>query len=349
MLVRGSALCRLTADGSKTSPHHFPHLTRHLQSALPMRNAANGSSTARNLWRARAISLNARRSMATTATAVKPTETVKKAVKAKAAASPAPKTATKKAGSTTKAKSAAAAKKKKTTTTKTRKAAAKKPAAKKKKKVAAKKPAAKKRVKKELTPEQKLKVEVAHLRKVALREPVTPSSLSAFNLYVAQNSHKAQDLPTAQERLTAVAKSFKDLSPAELEHYNHLAAERTAAKRAEYKAWVESHTPDQIRLANNARRLLRKKLVNKRKSGHPARTEKLIDERVPKSPASAYIHFVTERFTSGDFKGIPVTEAAKLAANEWKALSAGEKQKYIDKSKAESERYRSAMEATAAA
>jgi len=109
-------------------------------------------------------------------------------------------------------------------------------------------------------------------------------------------------------------------------HYNHIANERTAARRAEYQAWIHSHTPDQIRVANNARAVLRRKLKGTLKATkYPAYTSKLVDDRAAKKPTSSFLVFLKERFASGDFKSINVVEAAKLIGNEWKALSANEK------------------------
>ncbi|KAF2856236.1 hypothetical protein T440DRAFT_383814, partial [Plenodomus tracheiphilus IPT5] len=336
MLARG-ALWRLTADGPKTTPHDFPQLARLAQRALPIRSASH-TSAARTLWRARAVALHARRSMATTAAAAKPTATVKKAVKAKAATTAASKTATKKTASATKARPRAAAKK-----TTAKKSTAKKAAPKKK--------AVAKRVKKPLTEEAKLKVEIAALRKTALKVPVSRASLSGYNAYIQEHSPKGSGHESAVIRgnIAALAKSFKELTPAEVEHYNHLAIQKTAAKRAEYKAWVESYTPDEIRLANNARRLLRKKLVNTRKGGRPSHTDPLVDERVPKKPSSAYVKFSADRFASGDFKGISIAESAKLIASEWKALRTDEKEKYKSSYAADRKRFDSVQPATAAA
>jgi hypothetical protein len=77
-------------------------------------------------------------------------------------------------------------------------------------------------------------------------------------------------------------------------------------------------------VANNARAQLRTKLAGRFKSS-PAHTARLVDERQPKRPASAYALFVTERFATGDFKGILVREAGKIIGAEWKSLSASEK------------------------
>jgi hypothetical protein len=52
---------------------------------------------------------------------------------------------------------------------------------------------------------------------------------------------------------------------------------------------------------------------------------RLVDDRQPKGMTTSFGAFFAERHLSGDFKGITVPESAKLAAEEWKALSEGEK------------------------
>ena len=143
MLARNT-LCRLAAEAPKTSPHDLRHPARVLRRSLSTRNASTRFA-ARALPRAYLSVLESRHSYAT-ASATKPTTTVKKAVKATAAAKkkPAPKT-----------KKAAA---------KTKTAAKKKPVAKKKKKPVVKKAAPKKRVKKVLTAEQQQKAKITSLK-----------------------------------------------------------------------------------------------------------------------------------------------------------------------------------------
>jgi hypothetical protein len=104
-------------------------------------------------------------------------------------------------------------------------------------------------------------------------------------------------------------------------HYNHLANQQTAAKLAEYNAWIRTHTPAQIYAANLARTQLRKMLIR----GTPRYTTKLKDDRQAKRPSGTYTIFVTERWGSGDLKGIATADASKIIAQEWKALSASEK------------------------
>jgi len=97
-----------------------------------------------------------------------------------------------------------------------------------------------------------------------------------------------------------------------------LAAEQTAARRAEYKAWILSHTPAQIRVANRARAALRRLKA-------PSRSTRLVDDRQVKQPGNAYVYFFAERRSTSDFNGIPIGESSKLIGAEWKALNAGEK------------------------
>jgi hypothetical protein len=93
------------------------------------------------------------------------------------------------------------------------------------------------------------------------------------------------------------------------------------ANEAAYKAWVESHTPDEIRAANLARLSLKRK-VGKKGSGKYTPIE---DPRIPKRPRGALAVFTKERWASGDLKGIPLVVATKSLKNEWSTLSAAEK------------------------
>jgi hypothetical protein len=320
------ALCRLAVDAPRASPHDMPLLARTLRRTLLARNAAQLPHV-RALSRAFASTLNARRSYATTTRAAKPTPTVKKAVKTAAAKKPAPKKATP-------AKKAAPKK------AASKKAVAKKAAPKKKaKKAAAKKPAPKKRVKRALTPEEQQKAKLRELRVKALREPVSHNLINARHVFVAEKF--AGKEANHAKAMASVQAEFKNLTTAELEvspnrlamqccctnylkHYNHLANERNAARRAEYQAWINTYTPDQIRIANNARARLRRMAADANKKA-PAHSARLVDDRQPKGSVNSYSAFVRDRFASGDFKGISVPESSKLMSQEWKALSAGEK------------------------
>jgi hypothetical protein len=109
-----------------------------------------------------------------------------------------------------------------------------------------------------------------------------------------------------------------------------LANEKVKQLRADYAAWLRSHTPEQIRLANNARQLLKKRMAagktGKSRVVASKHLSQIKDDRLPKRPATAYNLFISERHSSGDFKGIDNLESFKLMAAEWKALNAAEKE-----------------------
>lgn len=93
--------------------------------------------------------------------------------------------------------------------------------------------------------------------------------------------------------------------------------------RAEYKKFVESYTPEEIRLANNARKELNRKIPSA--PGKKPRYPEIKDERVVTRPRNAFIQFVTNRATSADFNNIMAKDRMKLIGAEWKALNAEEK------------------------
>ena len=102
------------------------------------------------------------------------------------------------------------------------------------------------------------------------------------------------------------------------QQYNHKANANKTANQALLKDWINSHTAEQIRLANNARTLL-KKLTGKYYLP-------IQDERNPKRGRSAVALFVQDRWASGDFKGLNTIDASKLIHNEYLELSKSEQQ-----------------------
>jgi len=225
---------------------------------------------------------------------------------------------------------------------------AKKPAPKKKavkkaaKKVVKKKSKPVKKVKKPLTEMQKSKLVAtkarAHLKELkeqALSPPSKPAT-TAWQVLLSEVTKQPQ--PAGQKyNLATIAKEasarFKSLTPAEIEAYNHTAIQSNAQKEVALKKWVESHTPDQIRIANNARAQLRAKSKTK-KSWTPIQ-----DERRPKTAISAYFYFSKEKRASGELKGISFVDSTKLLADEWRSLSPSQKKPYEDLAKADNLRY----------
>jgi hypothetical protein len=107
------------------------------------------------------------------------------------------------------------------------------------------------------------------------------------------------------------------------QHYNHLAHTAKDAALAEYKRWVESHSVEEIKAANSARRALRSREALP-KNGKTKWLE-IKDERRAKQPMTGYLFFLSSRHASGDFKGINVADRTKLMAQEWKSLTEEER------------------------
>ncbi|KAG9234131.1 hypothetical protein BJ875DRAFT_22484 [Amylocarpus encephaloides] len=205
----------------------------------------------------------------------------------------------------------------KATSTKTTKKPAKKPA----KKAAPKKLKPKvKKAKKELTPEEQLAKEVRVLKKQVLTPPKALPS-NAWSIIVSEACRPGVRASTS---LVEAAARLKQLSIAEREALNHKATQNKTANAAVYKKWVESHTFDEIRAANNARKLLSRKLK---------RSTKLIqikDDRQPKHPINQYAYFVKDRMLSGDMKGISNVDALTQFSKEWATVSDAQKKHYLD-------------------
>ena len=102
-----------------------------------------------------------------------------------------------------------------------------------------------------------------------------------------------------------------------MQKYNHIANQHKIENESAYKKWIDSHTPEQIRLANNARHSLNKK--EGRKGNR--KLSLLEDPRIPKRAPPVWAFFCKERWSSGDFKGITAPEGSKRIWQEWKELS----------------------------
>jgi hypothetical protein len=104
---------------------------------------------------------------------------------------------------------------------------------------------------------------------------------------------------------------------------NQIANDNKIANQAAFSKWLQTHTPEQIKDANNARQLLKRKL---KKSGAKLHdVSPIADPRLPKRAGNALSYFLKDRHASGDFKGIKIGDAGKLISQEWKTLPAGER------------------------
>ncbi|KAH8177493.1 hypothetical protein LIA77_02575 [Sarocladium implicatum] len=212
---------------------------------------------------------------------------------------------------------------KKSTTAK--KAPAKKAAA--KKKVAAKKPAKKKAVKKVavkkpkkvLTQEEKDAAKLKEWKKLALLKEPKGEPSNAWLLYVARNQ-KSRPGTDAQKE---VARGYHDLSATEM---SDLQAEADANKTANKNLmlqWIESHTPERIALANEARSALSK--AGKKRSP-------IEDHRLPRSHIRSGFNFYLADALEGRARDQQMfTEVAK----NWSSMSQEEKRPFNEMAEAE--------------
>ncbi len=100
------------------------------------------------------------------------------------------------------------------------------------------------------------------------------------------------------------------------------ARDNSAWNASAYQQWINTHTPDNIRLANMARASLARTLKTKRV---PTRMKPLHDARRVPGRRLAYIWFVMERYGTDDFLGKTMTEAGRILGAEYKALSPAER------------------------
>ena len=186
----------------------------------------------------------------------------------------------------------------------------------------------KKPVKKVLTPEQLERQKnradldkVRELKRKAMKKEVPRAGLTtAYTVLQAEylRSNKTHNRAEFTAAAKTIAETYKNLSASEREHYNHVANQNKVAAQEALQKWVTSLPATKIKEANDARKALTRMGV----SGYQSR---IPDSRTVKQPITPYLYFNIERQATGDFKTIPVGQAAKLIAGEWKTLPAGEK------------------------
>jgi len=173
---------------------------------------------------------------------------------------------------------------------------------------------------------------ILELKKTALSPPkMLPQT--AYLVTCVETSKGKTGLLTKE-----AAEKYKAMSPEELEKYNHIANQNRAANEEAYKKWVLTYTPDQIRSANNARRILKRRLT----TGYYPQIK---DERQVKPALRAYILFTQERYNSGDLKNMTLPERAALLSKEWRGMTESEKKRFVDEGAAGMAAYYKAKEA----
>ncbi|KAI1383193.1 uncharacterized protein F4822DRAFT_419589 [Hypoxylon trugodes] len=245
------------------------------------------------------------------------------------------KPATTKGPSKTSTKTSRSIKLKATKTTKTTKAT--KGKAKKTTRAKAK-PRAKatpKRKKKELTPEKKAAVERRELRKTALFTEPKPLPHTPWVIFVTEQTKDKHTQPSElREKMKQLGQTYHTLSSSELQRYADVAEQNKRNNSVAYKAWLESHKPQQISSAINARYQLKKKY-----NVPKGQIKTIHDDRLPKRPLTSYVLYAKARWASGDFANRPIIEATQAISHEWKSLSSTERQAYDDLAKASRDQY----------
>ncbi|MCJ1262798.1 hypothetical protein MMC22_002668 [Lobaria immixta] len=194
--------------------------------------------------------------------------------------------------------------------------------------------AAKKKKEKEKLVANKAKQKIQDLKTTAL-DPPKHGPPTVWATLLAEGLKEPGS--TVKNRTPEIAARYKALSPERREHYNRIVLREKAATEAAYRQWLESYTPDQIRLANNARVSLRKKGMKK----YP----KLADERQVKKPLAPHIYFIKDRQATAAYAAIKPLEKMALLCKEWSAAPAAEKKKFEDMASQDRQRYVEEMKA----
>ncbi|KAF7912728.1 uncharacterized protein EAF01_001749 [Botrytis porri] len=216
----------------------------------------------------------------------------------------------------------------KTTAKKTAKPV-KKPAKKPAKKTVTKKPGLK--PKKQLTDSQKLRLKLKGLKDIAfLKEAPKQVPDTAYSVLLIELVKKGT---SAVDAAKEASEKYKSASPAELERLQQIAKENKAVNSRNYKNWVESHTPAEIRTANYARHHIRR-LTNR-----PASPRIIKDDRLVKGVISPMLIFMKERYSSGEFASLSIAESSKRMTQEFKSLSPEQRKPFEDAAVADQERY----------
>lgn len=101
--------------------------------------------------------------------------------------------------------------------------------------------------------------------------------------------------------------------------YNQKALLNKTWNETMMKAWIASHTPEQIRVANNARQFLKKRTG--KSFGY-----QLQDNRIPKQPRPAHVIFAQDQWLAGEFKELSPTDAISVLYQRFKELPEAQQQ-----------------------
>ncbi|KFA64433.1 hypothetical protein S40285_01020 [Stachybotrys chlorohalonatus IBT 40285] len=255
-------------------------------------------------------------------------------VKTKKADPAAKKQAAKAAADKKKAKEKAAKEKERAARAKEKEKAAK---ARAKAKAAAAKPKPAKKAK-ELTPEQLSKFEIKELKKLSLLDEPDILPATPWHLYLSQGSKaRFEENPNLKltEYVGVLSTEYQNLTESQLEDLKTQAAANREANAQAHQAWVESHSPAVIYVANVARRRLRNRPdVSKTYKG----LRSLEHSRLPGRARASFPLYMRANYHNMD--GETNADKFRAVAEAWRNLPDAEKQPFIDLSHAELEKTR---------
>lgn len=179
-----------------------------------------------------------------------------------------------------------------------------------------------KEAKKEAQKRKKARLEIAKLKEEALSPPkLLP--VTAFGIVLTRETGP---IPKKVE-------IYKNLPAAELEELSNIAQANKVTNHAAYEEWVKTHSPLQIKNANDARRNLRRRLNRHRKFSA------IRDERQVKGTRSAYVIFCTEQRATGNFDHLKGGAVFTRIAEDWRKLGENERQRYDQLAAEDRKRY----------
>lgn len=155
---------------------------------------------------------------------------------------------------------------------------------------------------------------------VLLTELIREKGFSNVSEAARQASETYKNLPLQQRQVkVSIFLSIESLLIEDDKEHEQTAESNKALNHAAYEAWVQSHTPLQIKEANHARAKLRK-------NGAMKRLPTIIDSRQVKRPANAMLFYASEQRAAGHFKDMSLGDGTKEMFKRYSQLSEHEKQ-----------------------
>ncbi|PCD45297.1 hypothetical protein AU210_000737 [Fusarium oxysporum f. sp. radicis-cucumerinum] len=191
-----------------------------------------------------------------------------------------------------------------------------------------------KKAKKEVDPEKAKKLEIRELKKWALRDKLAMLPATTWVLFTSENKGSLTGTGGITQQMTELSEKFRQLTESELQDLSRRAVANRQKNLATYKAWVETHEPARIHLANKTRRRLAFL------TGKPVK--QISDERLPQRPTGSYSLYLVDNWD----KSHAETNQAKFKeiGESWKDVNPTEKALYEQRSADQSVKYKAEME-----